>query len=64
MTKKYQMLLVVDIETDNYDDAMDIMKNHPESGKIRDIQPVTSYEHDNEGQRVFYLHAEDKPLDA
>lgn len=61
----YTVALLVSIPADNYEAALQEAEDMAEGLGIMEelsVSAVTDYEHDNEGQRVLYLHPEDKPV--
>ena len=64
--KFYEFAIVVTIPADKYEDAVaeaeEVAENLGMDAGIG-VSLELNYEHDNDGQRVLYLHPEDKPLD-
>ncbi len=62
-TKKYDMALVLSVEAESYKQAERMAKYIAEGlGQEEvNVSATFDYEHDNDGQRVLYLHPEDEP---
>lgn len=62
--KVYEIAIVVSIPASTYEDALAQAEELAESMSTdagMGVEAISSYEHDNDGQRVLYLHAEDDP---
>lgn len=62
----YDMALIITVEADTYDEAFD--KADDIAAGLSDMQQIPAsaiflYDHDNEGQRVLYLHPESATSD-
>lgn len=61
--QQWDMAIIVTIDAENYEEAKaaaDVISAElSASGEFEAFTP--HYEHDNEGQRVVYLHNEDTP---
>jgi hypothetical protein len=59
--ERYDMALIITVDAENYEDAQQITDNI--AAGLGDTEQIACsaapYEHDNDGQRVVYLHPED-----
>jgi hypothetical protein len=67
--KSYQIAVILNVPADSYEDALDraekfnrqLVNSNPEFDDNEIGYEVVNYfEHDNQGQRVLYLHSEDE----
>jgi hypothetical protein len=69
--KVYQIAMILSVSGDSYEEALDRaekfnmqLANTNSEFDDCDIELVVehNYEHDNQGQRVLYLHSEEEPI--
>jgi len=64
--KVWDVAAIITVQATSYDEAVSMVQDAAEhmldGDEALQADVVTNYEHDNEGQRVLYLHAEDDPL--
>ena len=61
----YQYAAIITVEASSYEEGLALANDVDIQGEpegIISFEHVIEYEKDNEGQRVLYLHSEDKPL--
>ena len=64
--QEFDVAIVVTIEANTYDGALRIANNIAEGLEIdgETAEAITNYDHDNDGQRVLYLHPENQVIGA